>query len=405
LHLGYRRIADGPGTWIVRRYEGQGKYVTENLRAPNGRLVIADDNSEADELTVLSFAQAQERAKERRPGAAAPATGTVATEDYTVANAMDDYFKWLESEGRSKDAIDDARYRDNASIRPKLGPIKVRDLTAEKIRNWRDALAKSPARLRTKEGKKQQHREAPATDDQIRARRATANRIWTLLRAALNHAFNEKKVMHADEWRRVRPFKGVDKARVRYLSFAEVKRLVNASDTEFRPLVQGALVSGARYGQLRKMMVADFNPDAGTLRTSTRKGDGSEREYHITLNHEGIAFFRQMCAGRAGSELIFIRDDGSAWQKSQQGRPMEDACARAKIDPPLGFHQLRHTWASHSVMNGIQLLLVAKNLGHTGTRMVEKHYGHLAPGYVVDTIRKKAPKFGIKADRRVTEIN
>jgi hypothetical protein len=42
------------------------------------------------------------------------------------------------------------------------------------------------------------------------------------------------------------------------------------------------------------------------------------------------------------------------------------------------FHALRHTWASLAVMGGVPLLVVAKNLGHVDTRMVEKHYGHLA---------------------------
>jgi len=45
------------------------------------------------------------------------------------------------------------------------------------------------------------------------------------------------------------------------------------------------------------------------------------------------------------------------------------------------------------------LMLVAKNLGHTDTRMVEKHYGHLAPDYVADAIRAGAPKFGIKPEK------
>jgi hypothetical protein len=35
-------------------------------------------------------------------------------------------------------------------------------------------------------------------------------------------------------------------------------------------------------------------------------------------------------------------------------------------------------------MNGVPLMVVAKNLGHADTRMVEKHYGHLAPSYVAD---------------------
>jgi hypothetical protein len=44
-------------------------------------------------------------------------------------------------------------------------------------------------------------------------------------------------------------------------------------------------------------------------------------------------------------------------------------------------------------MNGVPLMVVAKNLGHTDTRMVEKHYGHMAPGYVADAIRAGAPRF------------
>jgi integrase len=75
---------------------------------------------------------------------------------------------------------------------------------------------------------------------------------------------------------------------------------------------------------------------------------------------------------------------------------MADACERAKIKPPISFHGLRHTYASHAVMNGAPLLVVAKNLGHSDTRMVERHYGHLAPSYVADAIRKAAPRFGFK---------
>jgi len=45
-------------------------------------------------------------------------------------------------------------------------------------------------------------------------------------------------------------------------------------------------------------------------------------------------------------------------------------------------------------MNGAPLVVVAKHLGHVDTRMVERHYGHLAPGFVADAIRAAAPRFG-----------
>jgi integrase len=149
----------------------------------------------------------------------------------------------------------------------------------------------------------------------------------------------------------------------------------------------------ARYRQLAQLTVADFNPDVGTLRVRTRKGDGNEKEYYITLTDEGSEFFELMCAGRTGDELIFL-NNGRDWRKSEQTRPMADAAGRAKIKPLIGFHGLRHTWASLAVMAGMPLLVVAKNLGHSDTRMVEKHYGRLALSYVAETTRRYAPRFG-----------
>jgi len=94
-------------------------------------------------------------------------------------------------------------------------------------------------------------------------------------------------------------------------------------------------------------------------------------------------------------EFLFVRSDGEPWKTSWQIRPMEAACKRAGIVPGVGFHILRHTWASHCIMAGAPLMVVAKNLGHADTRMVEMHYGHLAPNFVSDEIRRAAPRFGV----------
>jgi integrase len=104
----------------------------------------------------------------------------------------------------------------------------------------------------------------------------------------------------------------------------------------------------------------------------------------VTLTHEGTEFFQHACAGRAGDEVIF-RSGDREWRKDNQRRP------------PIGFHGLRHTWASHAMMNGVPLMVVARNLGHANTKMVEEHYGHLAPGYVAEAIRAGAPRFGAVA--------
>lgn len=88
--------------------------------------------------------------------------------------------------------------------------------------------------------------------------------------AALNRAWSAGKIASDDAWRRVRPFGEVDAARMRHLKIDEAKRLINASTVDFRWLVQAALATGARYGELSALNVEDFNPDSGTLLPAVR---------------------------------------------------------------------------------------------------------------------------------------
>jgi site-specific recombinase XerD len=83
---------------------------------------------------------------------------------------------------------------------------------------------------------------------------------------------------------------------------------------------------------------------------------------------------------------------------------MAQACRAANIAPAAGFHIIRHSAASHMVMAGVPLNVVAHNLGHADTRMTEKHYAHLAPSYLAETIRKFAPEFGAPDDTNVVPI-
>lgn len=232
-----------------------------------------------------------------------------------------------------------------------------------------------------------------------RARRSSANRTWTILRAALNHAFQNGKAASDLAWRKVKPFKNVDAARLRYLTIAEAKRLINASDKEFRLLVQAALQTGARYSELARLTVSDFNPDVGTVQIQQSK---SGKSRHIVLTSEGQEFFRQLSAGRAGDAPMLPKAGGSTWDMSHQLRPMTETVKRAKITPAISFHGLRHTWAAHAVMNGMPLMVVAHNLGHVDTRMVEKHYVHLAPSAEQDRVGLKNLHNGISRHSSAT---
>ena len=116
-------------------------------------------------------------------------------------------------------------------------------------------------------------------------------------------------------------------------------------------------------------------------------------------------YFAKLCAGRSGGELILRQSNGKPWGPGRQFYHMRITCGRAKIDPPMGFHQLRHTWASHAVMNGAPLLVVARNLGHARHRMVEAALrapvGRLRGG----CIRNAAPTFGMVEPINVIPIS
>jgi integrase len=395
LHIGYRRLRGRKGrpavagTWVARHYVGGQSYVVEKIGT-------ADDFSDADGTIILSFAQAQDKARAHMVRRAE--SGNCIAGPLTVQAAVEAYLESLEACGKS--AVD-ARHRAKAHIYATLGDVEVASLTTAVLRQWLAKLAKSLPRARTKPGKPQQHRAFDGSEEAIRRRKSSANRTWTILRAALNHAFRDGLVASDATWRKVKSFKSVDAARVRYLTVAQARRLVNASDPEFRPLVQAALQTGCRYSELARLEVADFNPDSGTLAIRQSK---SGKARHVVLTDEGVLFFRQLTAGRADSEIMLRRAQGDAWWASHQLRPIAQACQRAKINPPVSFHVLRHTWASLATMNGTPLLLVARNLGHADTRMVEKHYGHLAPSYIADAIRASAPKFEFAPDTTVVQL-
>jgi integrase len=357
-------------------YTGAGQYVVETIGH-------ADDVADADGVHVLDFWQAQEKArtKLRELGE----RDNVPLGRYTVRRAIADYIEHLEG----RPTQEKTRLRLAAYLPSELADMELEKVTAPDLAAWLRGMIKMPPRARTAEDAKQRnYRDVDMRDpDVIRRRKSSANRVLNQLRAAFNLAFKNGKVHSDNAWRRVSAFKDADAARIRYLTLSECQRLINACDPELRLLVQAALQTGARYSEVARLTVEDFNPDSSTLLIRQSK---SGKSRHVVLTDEGAEFFAGLAAGRNGGDFLL----GRAWPDGAQDRRMKAACARAKIDPPIGIHQLRHTWASLAVMAGLPLMVVAKNLGHADTRMVEKHYGHMAPSYIAEAIRLHAPRFG-----------
>src|SRR5882757_531409 len=87
-----------------------------------------------------------------------------------------------------------------------------------------------------------------------------------------------------------------------------------------------------------------------------------------------------------------FNSDGRPWGAS----PSNDRLQRhVRARPDFPGHVLRHSHGSTLAMRGVPMGVIAAQLGHADTRMTEKHYAHLAPNYVAQTIRANFPVLGL----------
>ncbi len=364
LHIGYRKGKRG-GVWYGRKYMEEGVYQKWTLG-------LADDIVDSDGVDILTFTDADAKAR-------LGPTGSAIGKMDTVNHVMDYYMKHQDAEARSAKTT---RYAVDRHIEPTIGKKRLTKLTIDNITDWRNELAKPK--------KTTQINERYSARELRRRRQASANRVLTILKAALNYAERTGKYRGATPWKLVPPFKNVDATEHPYLTRDEAIRLQNACVPDLRLLVRGALETGCRYGELTSMKVLDFNTDAGTIAVRESKS-GKVRHAHLTTS--GHEFFDELVSDKKRSDLIFRRAEGQPWEKSNQIDPMRNACKIAKIDPPIPFKALRTTYGSLLAEEGVPLQVIAAALGHADTRITEKHYAHLMPNYVADTIRANLPTF------------
>jgi integrase len=374
LAIGYFKGANG-GTWIARHFSVD----TGRRKAALG---VADDFIDADGIRVLSFDQAQAEAHAWHRRLAHLDTGEVVSGPYTVAQLMEDYLK--DRQKKKRKDLSHTRYTINAHILPILGKIDVAKLTRNKIETWRDSLAGDDT----------------SDPEKLRKKQATANRIFTILKAALNFGYKSKdnRIATKAAWEKISPFRQVDAPKIRHISISECKRLIEACPNDFRKLVRAALYTGGRYSEIASLRVSAFDAESNTIHIAMSK---SGKARTVALTDEGTSFFKSVADSKGEDEFLFThevgRHKGKAWAHSQQTYHMNEACEVAEISPAISYHILRHTYASQLAMSKTPMPVIAAQLGHADTRMTERHYAHLGQSYIADVVRANLPSFGFQS--------
>jgi len=197
---------------------------------------------------------------------------------------------------------------------------------------------------------------------------ATVNREL----ACLKHIFNK-----AIEWDKAREnpvikvkFFGVKNKRTRYLEKEEIKRLLSVCSEPLKSIVTVALNTGMRKGEILnlKWRDIDFNQKIVYL-LETKSGEKRE----VPINEIVCNALLEM-RKHPNSPYVFCKEDGKPYHKVQYS--FEKALKKAEIKD-FRFHDLRHTFASHLVMMGIDLKTVQELLGHKTFNMTLR-YAHLS---------------------------
>jgi site-specific recombinase XerD len=177
-----------------------------------------------------------------------------------------------------------------------------------------------------------------------------------------------------------------------FLSEEEMDRFIEAAPAYLKALFVVALNTGLRRGELFRLAWEDVDFEQGFI--TVRQTKNYEPRY-VPMN----ALVRQALQGHPRRivqgkvcPLVFSNEDGTEYQNIDKG--FRATLRRAGVTKHFRIHDMRHTFASHLTMKGVDLRTVAKLLGHRDIKQTMR-YAHLAPEHLqaaVESLTRRTPQ-------------
>jgi integrase len=244
-------------------------------------------------------------------------------------------------------------------ILPRLGKLRLDEISYEHVEDLRIQLST----YERKPGKKRSPK--------------TVNNIMTTLHRLLVIAKKRSLIPSLPEFEPIR----CALPEFDFLSFEEAPRLIAAAQDEWRTMISFALRTGLRRGELMGLRWQDVDLVAGKVfvRQTIWRGIVGPPKNHktreIPLSPTVVAMLKQHRHLRG--PLVFCNLDGSYLNGKQFKLALEATCKRAGLRF-IGWHCLRHTFASHLAMHNVPLKAIQEMLGHASIQMTMR-YAHLSP--------------------------
>lgn len=185
---------------------------------------------------------------------------------------------------------------------------------------------------------------------------------------------------HIDSVPRIKQLK-TETPGFRWLDFDEAEALLETAD-DWHCMILTALRTGMRFGELRGLHWHDVDLRRGHLTVQHNLVRGrmgppkGRRSRTLPLAADVLAALKShRRVTRLRGDLVFSADDGSPLGEWLCQRRLQRACRLANLEP-IGWHVLRHTFASHLAMRGVPLNTVRELMGHKSIAMTLR-YAHL----------------------------
>jgi integrase len=177
----------------------------------------------------------------------------------------------------------------------------------------------------------------------------------------------------------------------RILTGEEIEALLRATSKTYRPIIATAIFTGLRLSELLGLWWGDIDLDDGAMhvrRTRDRIGNYAEpktqrsaRNVVLTPSLVGLLREHKGASARNGpSDPVFATRTGRpVYYRNLTRQGLAAAVARAGINhepqPKLRFHDLRHTYASLLIAEGLNVVFVSRQLGHADPSYTLSTYG------------------------------
>lgn len=214
----------------------------------------------------------------------------------------------------------------------------------------------------------------------------TVNLELTAVKTMLNRCV-ELELIPDNPIRTVKKIRGPEYKEIEFLSKAEIKALLASLTSTYYPLVFTYLQTGLRRSELVFLEWTDIDFDKKLIRVINKQAHPTKsyKPRHIPIDDKLITVFNSIPRSPT-SPYVFLTERGTQRFNNLVAN-LKRAARKAKIRKNVTVHMLRHTYASHLVMAGVDLTTVKALLGHADIHTTMR-YAHLAPEHLKDAVNK-----------------